>query len=441
MGFVLLITLLFFTSTLALFRPHVGVFAYAIMSIMAPQYIWFWVFDGIPAFNIVAGSTIIAFGISLAMRRLDLSVYKHRQNLLLLVLWIWVHLSDFFTPFPDYSSFAGSTLVLNTFDTIFIMYFVSLPLITKKAHLKTLCILFIVMFSYYVYWSNEAYFNFNPALFGYNNRLSGPFGSPYRDENVFATFFVMGMPFLLFGLFYFKRLWVKCFLLIVLLMSLHSIILTGSRGAMVAISIVVIFSFFLIKNYIFRILLILGFLAAILHQGGEMLSRTTDTLDAAQEQTEKPIDPRLLSWDIAIKLTAKYPIFGVGVQRFQEASRTYFPEHKARVAHNTLFWFTANTGLITGLIFLYLFYLHFQNFRFAIKKGANEDPLFSYLNNAFMLSLTGFYVCSVFLDLIIFEGFYFILLVSLIKDQLFRLKLLEPTSNENTTKNRLEFNE
>ena len=425
LGFILLIVLLIVTSILALFRPQLGVFAYVIMSIMAPQYIWPWVFDGVPAFTIVAGATILAFGLALVSSKLDLSVYKHRQNILLLILWAWVHLSDLFTPFITYSAYTGASLVLNTFDTIFIMYFISLPLIVKKEHLQVICILFILMFSYYVYWSNDAYFNFDISRFGYNNRLSGPLRSPYQDENAFASFFVLGMPFLLFGITYFKQLWLKCFLAGVLLMSLHSIILTGSRGALVATAAVVIFSYFLIKNRSFRVILVVGFIAAIVYQGGQVLSRTTDTIDTAQHQTEQPIDPRVISWNIAVQLTKMYPVFGVGVQRFQEASRVNFPQYTARVAHNTFLCFTANTGLITGLIFLYFYYLHFKNFRFAIKNGIKDLPLLNYCNNAFMASLTGFYVCSIFLDLIIFEGFYFLLLISLVKDQLFRRYLLE----------------
>lgn len=423
MGFALLLILLVSTSILALYRPYIGAFAYIIMSIMAPQYLWPWVFDGVPAFTIVAVSTILAFAVGLLLGRIDLSVYKHRQNVLLLVIWGMFHLSEAFSPFVSYSSLVGADVVLNTLDTIMVMYFITLPLLAKPEHLKVICYLFIGIFTYYVYWSNEAYFNYDINRFSIMNRLMGPLHSPYRDENAFSTLFVVGMPFLLFGLFFFKSLIVRAGLGITLLLSLHSIILTGSRGALVGVSVMVIFAYFLIKNRTYRLTLVIGFVAAIIYQGGVILSRTTDTIEISTHQSEQPIDPRIISWNTGFFLIKEYPLLGVGVQRFQEASRLYFPEHTPHVAHNTFLCFAANTGLITGLIYLYFFFMHFRNFRFAIKNNVSEYPLFNYLNNAFMVSLVGVYVCGIFLDLIIFESLYFLLMLNLLKDYFFRRRI------------------
>jgi hypothetical protein len=413
------------TSIAALKHPQVGVFAYSIMSIMAPQYIWPWVFEGIPAFTIVAGSTLLAFGLALLFGKIDFSVYRHKQNVLLIVLCIFFNLSDVFSPFQEYSSLTSAELVLNTFNTIILMYFVALPLVNKPEHLKVICILFIGIIVYYVYWSNDAYFNFDPRRFGYGGRLYGPFKSPYRDQNVFATIFVIGMPFLLFGFFYFKSIFVKGLLGFTGLLALHSIILTGSRGALVGSSVVVIFSYFLIKSRGFGMLLIVGFIAAIIYQGGQLLDRTTNTIEVAQEETEAPIDPRIQSWLVGIELIQQFPVLGVGVQRFQQATRVFFPMNHAYVAHNTFLNFAANTGLLSGLIYLYFYWINFKKFRFAIKNGIAEDPLLDFFNKVFMTSLTGFYVCALFLDLIIFEGFYFLLMLNLLKDHIFRRHLAD----------------
>jgi O-antigen ligase len=413
------------TSIAALKYPQVGVFAYSIMSIMAPQYIWPWVFEGIPAFTIVAGSTLLAFGLALLFGKIDFSVYRHKQNVLLIILCVFFNLSDVFSPFQEYSSLTSADLVLNTFNTIILMYFVALPLVSKQEYLKIIFILFIGIIVYYVYWSNDAYFNFDPRRFGYGSRLYGPYKSPYRDQNVFAAIFVIGMPFLLFGFFYFKSIFVKGLLGFAGLFALHSVILTGSRGALVGISVVVIFSYFLIKSRGFGVLLIVGFIAAIMYQGGQLLDRTTNTIEVAQEESEASIDPRIQSWLVGIELIQKFPVLGVGVQRFQQATRVYFPQNHAYVAHNTFLNFAANTGIISGLIYLYFYLINFRNFRFAIKNGIEEEPLLDLFNKVFMTSLTGFYVCSMFLDLIIFEGFYFLLMLNLLKDHIFRKHLAE----------------
>lgn len=420
-------------------QPAVGVFAYYLMSIMGPQYIWFWVFDGVPAFSIVAGSTILAFAFSLVLGNIDLSVYKHRQNVMLLVLLLFFHLSTMFSPFPDFVSFTSALVVVETINTIIIMYFICLPFLFKEENLKRLTFIFIGIIIYYVYWSNSAYFNYE--MFRFNQgRLPGPQHSPYRDENVFGVLFIVGMPFLLFGFFYFKKLFIKAIMGLSLLFLWHSIILTGSRGALVAVAVATLFAYGLIKSRLFGLALVFGFVAAIIYQGGQLLNRTQDTINAAQQETteEEKLDPRLQSWEVGLGLIARYPVFGVGVQRFQQATKAHYPDRIAYVAHNTFLNFAANTGLINGLIFIYLFWMHFRYFRFARRNKIQEYPYLDYANNAIMTGLVGFYVGAMFLDLIIFEAYYFLLMIGLAKDGIFRKVLADKQKQKEQEKQSIE---
>lgn len=413
-----------------MFRPQIGAFGYFVMSIMAPQFIWPWVFEGVPAFTLVAGSTILAFGLAVLTKKVDLSIYLHRQNILLMVMFVFVNMSVILTPFQDYRALTSSDLVLDVFNTIIIMYFVSLPLLAKEEHLKVITFMFIGVMIYYVYWSNDQYFNFNPKQFGFGMRLAGPLKGPYRDQNVFSTVFVVGMPFLLFGFFYFKNIFVKALLAGSLLFLWHSIFLTGSRGGLLSTAVATLFAYTLIKSRTFGILLIVGFIVALVDQGGQLMDRTTDTIESSQVESEKPIDPRIQSWITGTDLIKMYPIFGVGVQRFQQATRVHFPDRNPYVAHNTFFQFASNTGLICGIIFFYFYYMHYRNFRFARNNGVENYPFLHFLNNSIMTSLTGFYVAAMFLDLMIFEGFYFLLMIGLLRDYVFRQKLNESEQQE-----------
>lgn len=439
MGYYLLILLLIGTVLYSFKRPDIGVFAYFLMSIMAPQFIWPWVFDAIPAFSIVAGTTILAFVFSMLFGKVDLSVYKHHQNILLLIMVLFFNLSTTFSPFPEFSSFTSALVVQETLNTIVIMYFVCLPLIAKEDSLKNLIILFTGIIIYYVYWSNSAYFSYE--FFRFNQgRLPGPQHSPYRDENVFGVLFIVGMPFLLFGFFYFKNIFIKALLGLSLLFLWHSIILTGSRGALVAVSCATIFAYGLIKSRMFGAILIVGFIAAIIYQGGQLLDRTQNTITVAQEDSEKKLDPRLQSWEVGLGLIKRYPLFGVGVQRFQQATRMHYPDRIAYVAHNTFLNFAANTGLINGVIYIYFFFLHFKFFRFARKNNIENYPFLNFANKAIMTGLVGFYVGAMFLDLIIFEAYYFLLLLGLAKDRIFKeIIAQEHTKAQELTKQQSEI--
>jgi O-antigen ligase len=74
-------------------------------------------------------------------------------------------------------------------------------------------------------------------------------------------------------------------------------------------------------------------------------------------EPEKPINPRLISWEAGLKLIPKYPILGAGVQKFEAATRAHFPGMTPHVAHNTFLNFSVNAGLPTGLLFLSLIYI------------------------------------------------------------------------------------
>jgi hypothetical protein len=350
-------------------------------------------------------------------KKLDFSIYRYKQNLFLVVFWIMFNLSDYFSPIGAFRTSTSSELVLYVFNIIILMYFISLPLITTENALKVLALLFAVLILYYVYWSNDQYFGWNMRQFN-NGRLMGPFKSPYNDENKFGMLFVTGMPFLLFGIFYFKSLIIRGIFGLGLLFLWHSIILTGSRGALLALAVATLVSYLLIKSRVFGGILVCGLVAAVIYQGGQLLTRTTETMKVASMQTEARIDPRVQSWKTGLGLISKYPVFGVGVQRFQEATRIFYPDRPAYVAHNTFLNFAANSGLLNGIIYLAFYWLQFKRFRKIRKSEADPCSTISYINNSTMTALTGFYVGSMFLDLVIYEPFYFLLMLGLLTEHI-----------------------
>jgi hypothetical protein len=418
MGIVILYLLLVTTVIRSFKYQETAVYAYFLMSIMAPQFIWFWIFDGVQAFKIAAGTAIVVFMWQALNKKLDFSVYRFKQNLLLLMFWIMFNLSDYLSPLGTFSSATSAELVIYNFNIIILMYFISLPLINSEQALRVLALLFAGLILYYVYWSNTQYFDWNMRQFN-QGRLMGPFKSPYNDENKFGMLFVTGMPFLLFGVFYFRSLIMRGIFGLGLLFLWHSIILTSSRGALLAIAVATLVSYLLIRSRVMGAVLVFGLIGAVIYQGGQLLTRTTETINSSKTQSqEEAVDPRVQSWKTGIGLIKKYPLLGVGVQRFQEATRIFYPEKRPYVAHNTFLNFSANTGLLNGIIYLSLYWLQFKRFRRIRKSEVDPKSTMSYINNSTMVALTGFYVGSMFLDLIIYEPFYFLLLLGLLTEHI-----------------------
>ena len=111
-------------------------------------------------------------------------------------------------------------------------------------------------------------------------------------------------------------------------------------------------------------------------------------------------------------------MFGVGVGNFMEA----FPEFsrtRPHVAHNTFFQFSANCGVFAGLIYLWFFAVRLPTLKRSVKihgrdtfpRGFKRDYLDDLLNSLFL----GFFVVAIFLDLMIYEIMYFILMLGFVK--------------------------
>ncbi len=406
--------------------PWVAAISYLAFGVMQPQYIWFWHFDNLPVSpsKILAILAILACMTTMLNKKFDFEVYKNKQNIVLLIIWIMFHLSHLFSPFNIYQAGVNAEVVLDVLNTIMIMYFVTLGLITSETALKYMCILMGVLVSYYIYWANYQYLTYNWSQFNMG-RLMGPRGSIYKDENVFSTLFMIGMPFLLFSFFYIKKILFKYPIILMIPFLWHSLFLVGSRGAMLATLVATFIASRLIKSKIFDKILVVGFVLALITQGGSMLNRSSETVVQSQKtEATQPLNPRLVSWQHGLELIKYYPLLGVGPQRFQHASRLYFPQDIPHVAHNAFLNFAVNTGLLTGLLYLYLFWLALKNYKFCVQNNIEEYPLLDYINKVCLTSLIGFFVCALFLDLIVFEGFYFLLSLNLAKQHVFKQKLL-----------------
>ncbi|MFT5996938.1 MAG: O-antigen ligase, partial [Glaciecola sp.] len=320
--------------------------------------------------------------------------------------------SESLSPFQNYSSSVGSTLVMDIYTTIVIMFFIVLGIIDHEKALKWIVYTVIGVTLYYTWWANIAYFESNWSQFT-QNRLRGPNGSPYKDGNIFSILFVIGLPFVLFAIYNVDKKWQKLALILVIPLIWHAMVLCASRGALLSAGVSTLAAAWMIKSKSFNVVLLAGFIGFMITQGGEMVSRTLTTVERAEtkEQTET-INPRILSWQVGIELIKKYPLFGAGPQRFQEASRFHFPGKSPHVAHNTFLNFASNIGLIAGFIYLSFFWLSWRMYKWnKMHLSKSQDRFHTYVNNASFCSLLGFFTGALFLDLIIFEPFFFLLII------------------------------
>jgi len=424
-GNILVLMLLPFLLIYAIKRPWFGVMMYYLFSILQPKYIWHWIF---PEDLSITKYLVLAtfFGISLKVIKgeYSLSIFSNRQNIALIILFVLLYLSEIFSPYPGYFLSFNDSLILTTMNTIIAIYFLGQMCRPSINELKQMAFILAGIVTYFAYWANMQYISGEMFIFSSNGRLRGPFGSTYWDENGFSVVFITCIPFLAFLYFLTNKLWQKVAILTTLLACLHGLILIGSRGALVAFAVSAAYSMlFLIKTkkgntrYGLIILLVTALGAIFIYQGGQLKSRTTETV-ARDSSQEEPIDPRIKAWKVGRDMIFDHPFLGVGIQRFRVAAATEYPGRTVNVAHNTFIQIAANSGVITGIIWLLLIYWSKNTFKIIREQidSLQEElkPIYNYINNSIMAAMVGFFVVAIFLDLLIAEHFYCLLLIQLL---------------------------
>ena len=413
MGEILLYLSLIIAACSLLVAPWVAGLAYLVNSLMQPQYIWDWIFSGVPIYKITAALGVLGLVFASALKKASFEYWNDKQNLALILLWIWMHLSHLFSPFKGLPASVSPEIVLSTINSIMIMYFILIPLFYNKRSIIYLCYAFVFVGLYYTYWANSAYLSQEWHRF-VNGRLVGPNGSPYLDGNVLSTVIIMCLPFIMLLSFRAKNKLIKISMLLAIPLAWHAVILFGSRGALLASIISLLAIAMVIRSKKANVAIGVSFAVFMVYQGSLLLTRATDTVDVEVVQSERPINPRLVSWEAGLKLIPEYPLFGAGVQMFEQATSFHFPGKTPHVAHNTFINFSANTGLLTGLIFIGLIFNVWRKFlvlrHFSI--SIEDDAYFAFAASS--ISIFTFFVSSMFLDLIIFEPFYIALMINLV---------------------------
>lgn len=406
--------------------PWVAGLAYTTVSLMQPQYIWFWSFEDFPLFKLTAGLAIIAWCIQALRGHIRWEVYREGMVVAIVLLWLIFQLSGLFAPFDDSFAAVKAHVVTGTLNSIVIMFLVIIGLINNEKVLERFAWVIIITGLYYTWWANAAYLGNEWDKFQ-GGRLNGPQRSPYADGNNFSILFVVCMPFMLFGLFHFRSKVVRMGLLFALPLLWHALVLCASRGALISIAVSTLLAAFMLKSRLLNMALIAGFVVFLVYQGGPLINRSVDTVQDSREQREGPINPRIVSWQVGIDLIKQYPVLGVGPQRFRTASFTLYPGRSPHVAHSTLLNFAANTGIFAAAIYLYFFFAAYKMYRYG-RQFSPPGSAHHYLSQSCTCALAGFFVGAIFLDLIIFEPFYFLLVMCCANHHLLKQKVAPSTA-------------
>ena len=411
MGKLLLILLFFTNFVLSLLYPWIGVCLGYFFNILGPQFIWWWVFEGVRPFFLISIPVIIGFFLGIIRGTINFEVIKNKYVFFVVLYFLFVILSYWLGPYVHVVNrwrFFDSYKTLNDTIKIFVFFFIALCCISDERKLKFFSLALAIAVFYLIYWANMQYFTRPYVL-----RLRGPtnlYGSGiYNDQNVFSMVFVTGLPFLFYLGLYYKKWLIRGTCWLAIPFGWHAIFLTGSRGGLLGVVITIIFTSIRLQKKMWGLVVISSFIIAYMWQGGSVLKERAKTITSYEK--ESSAEARLQSWKAGLKMIKVHPFTGVGIASYGQA----FPDYSDRepcVAHNTVIQIAAESGLPAGLCYLF-FMLGYIRELLKCRRSFSEESFCFFMSDAVLVSMVGFLVCSLFLTLNLFEiQFYLIVLAN-----------------------------
>lgn len=227
-------------------------------------------------------------------------------------------------------------------------------------------------------------------------------GAPgIQTSNHLAAHLVMILPFI--GVFIlFGNKWERIAAIVAAPFVVNALILCNSRGAFIAIAVMVI-SFFILspKGARMKIVLLLSLaIVGFVQLADERVWSRLQTVQTYEEDGSAM--GRVASWRAALLMIADYP-FGQGGDGWKTLSPIYIPEiveahgGQKRAIHNSVLQIFTSWGIQGGVLYFIFFALTFNMLRGVRKRGdPGNSTFFTTQSLAIEVSIIGFLVAGIF---------------------------------------------
>jgi putative inorganic carbon (hco3(-)) transporter len=318
----------------ALYRPWLGVLGLAVVAYMSPH-VYGKVMATFPAYLLVFAATTV----SVLLRRQWHGLFWDWRLGLLLLLWAWFLVTTLqsMAPYAAWPRFAEVSKSL-------IPLLFTLLLIDTREKLFYLIVTIAVSFALLTlkggYWA---------LLSGFTDRVYGPPGSQFYDNNQFAVVATMNIPLLL--LWYrqvdSKRLrWV---LLGAVALSVVAVLSSWSRGGLVALVVMALFQFGQSRRKLIVIPILVLSLALAWAALPEKWFARMETV--ATWQQDASALGRLRAWDAGASYALRHPYTGGGFDGWRHVTQGEIDWHSSYVeilAEHGVLGFVLWSALLLG---------------------------------------------------------------------------------------------
>jgi probable O-glycosylation ligase (exosortase A-associated) len=406
--------------------PFCGIFVYYLFAVLRPQYIWDWALEPYGALTFrwsfyVGIMTILAAtaykvgflspptqkkegqdGAGLSpVGRGDAGPTLSASHLWVLAFGVWVGVS-YLNARNQQAAYDWSIEYLK----IFVMFVTSALLIRTVREVWILFIMAAAAVGYIGYEINAQYLEYHRIVVYFT-------GYGGLDNNGAGLLLAMGVPLCLFVWEGVERWWRWLFAGLIPVL-IHAVLLSFSRGAMVALLAASPLFFFRSRHK--RYLFVGGFVLILMMlprmAGPEIRARF---FSIQEYEKDKSVQGRFNSWQVAWEMAKDYPITGIGVRNASEYAREYSAEAEGRTIHSQYLQILADNGFVgLGLYLgsLLAVWLRVRRARQATKTwNSPEERTVHAIACGVECAMAVFCVGASFLSLELFELPYLLLLL------------------------------
>jgi probable O-glycosylation ligase (exosortase A-associated) len=391
-------------------RPFYGVAVYYLYAILRPQYMWEWslpegvawsFYVGVAA---IAGTLLGVRSVRTAPNRIDMRNSSSPQwtnaHLLMLLFGAWICVSYL----AGIHSEMGNLFMVDYAKT-FTMFVVAALVMRSVRQVWVVVVLAAASLGYIAYEINYLYF-VNHYLGICRNGYGG------HDNNGAGLLLALGVPLCYFVWEGLEKWWRWIFLGLIPVI-IHAVLMTYSRGAMVALLACV--PLFLLRSrkrlQLTAIAIAVGFAIPFL-AGNEIRQRF---FSIEQSDVDESAQSRYASWSAAWAIAKDYPVFGAGVRGANQLTHKYGADMEGRTIHNQYLQIAADNGFIGAGLYigaLAATWWGLRRVRGATKRCDDAQAREAYaaacgIEGALVVFCTG----AVFLSLEAFEAQYILILL------------------------------
>lgn len=341
--FLLMLGVTVLTSVVATAVPFWGVMLYYSFSTLRPQSLWAWSLSGMPQVRWSLIAIIISIGGTLINLPTILQAFRANKVMVLLCAYATLMLLSMLTAFnPD-----TSWMWAKEYGKVFAMFVIASLVIQRFWQVRAMSLMIVCCLGYIAYHFNHMYFFQGGRLDIFHVGFGG------LDNNGAAALLALGIPFAYFLAMSPAGRWVTARRVagaIIGLLLMHAIMMSYSRGAMLAAVFGLLWLMFNHRPRIQAVALSLLLVVAIgAMAGDEIRDRAMSTTDYKNDESAQS---RFDSWSAAWDIVWDHPILGKGIRNSNEYSQNYGADMAGRTIHNQYLQIAADSGVPAASLYI-----------------------------------------------------------------------------------------